>query len=475
MIHYHPEGGWIVIIMKFGGASLADTDNFSNVCGCVMKALDSDPIIVVSAMKGVTAALIDAISHSEKREPEQAEKLLETIGQKHRVVIEDLCLDANRKSKALDFLDEVLEELRSICHGISALKESTPRAQDYVLSFGEKLSASILAAVLGESIKVQTVFGEEIIITDDQFGSAYPRYDLTIKQGCKRLLEVLDSGRIPLVAGFTGATEKGETTTLGRGGTDFSATIIGSCMEVSEVWFMKEVDGIMSADPRVVPEARSITAMNYREVAELSFFGAKVLHPISIHPLKEKAIPAFIKNVYNPDFGGTRVHLDTESRSQAGKAVTCIQGVSMISVEGDGMMGIPGVAGRAFTSIAKGGVSILMISQSCSEQSICFAVKGEHRDAAVRALTQEFELELLKKKIDEIEAIDEVAIVCLVGAGMSGTPGVAGMLFSTLGKSKINVMMIAQGSSEVNVSFLVESGAANRAIECIHQAFGLGK
>jgi bifunctional aspartokinase / homoserine dehydrogenase 1 len=464
-----------VIVIKFGGAALGDADNFSNVAKCVERLKDRTPIVVVSAMKDVTCYLIEAIGYAEKRESQKAENLLETIGQKHQEVIETLILQQDRKSQALDFLHEVLEELQSICHGISALKECTLKAQDYVLSFGEKLSARVLAGVLTEVIQVQAIFGEEVIVTDDQFGSAYPRYELTQPKTQKRLLEVIDSGKIPLISGFTGATQKGETTTLGRGGTDFSASIIGSCMNVCEVWFMKEVDGIMSADPRVVQQARSIKMMNYREVAELSFFGAKVLHPTSIHPLKEKSIPALIKNVYNPDFEGTRIHLDTEQRVKPGKAVTSIPDVSMISVGGDGMMGIPGVAGRAFTSIARAGVNILMISQSCSEQSICFAIKGEDRKAAIKALTQEFELELLKEKIDEIEATDDVAIVCLVGAGMSGTPGVAGMLFSTLGKEGINVMMIAQGSSEVNVSFLVEAKEAERAIQCIHQAFGLGK
>ena len=475
LIRETPSGENMIVI-KFGGASLADLRNFQNVA-TFLKTCWFDQkkiIVVVSAMKDVTDSLMKAAFMASSRKLDSCDEILARIFDRH-LEIASVLSKSSAKEKLLGDLEDYQSELKSIFQAVAALQECTPRALDFVLSFGERLSSILLTAFLTEnSLPAKQVSGEDLIITDDQFGSAFPLEEITTRQIREILIPLLDMDQLPVVSGFTGKTKAGQITTLGRGGTDFSASIIGSSLNAEEVWFMKEVDGIMSTDPRVVSSATTIPLMSYQEVAELSFFGAKVLHPIAIHPLKKHRIRARIKNVYKHDFCGTMVELAPSGHNPGPKAVTAIQGVCMISVEGDGMIGIPGVAGRAFTSIADKGVNVLMISQTCSEQNICLAVKKEDQTKTIEALSMEFELEILKGHIDRVMARDDVSIISLVGAGMSGVPGIAGKLFSIIGENKINVLMIAQGSSEVNISFLLENRELDAAISCIHEGFELG-
>ena len=465
-----------MVVMKFGGASLSDLKNFLNVVSFIQDHAQEQKgiTVVVSAMKDVTQRLIDASTEAEHRNFSVSDEHLDWIYNQHKEVLEGI-KEGEDKEAAESILREALEELRSLCHAVGALQECTPRAKDLILSFGERLSSCFLSALLRQAgVDAVQIPGEGLIVTDEQFGSAYPLEESTNNNVQKVLKPLFKKETIPVVAGFTGATQSGQTTTLGRGGTDFTASILGASLGAQAVWFMKEVDGIMSADPQTVHTARTIEVMSYQEVAELSFFGAKVLHPVAIHPLKQKKISAYIKNVYKHTFQGTLVEHSPDNHKQGPKAVTAISDVSMISVEGDGMIGIPGVAGRAFMSIAKHGVNILMISQTCSEQNICLAVKKEDQAGTLRALSQEFELEILQGRIDRVMARDDVAIISLVGAGMSGVPGIAGKLFWLVGENQINVLMIAQGSSEVNISFLLESKDVKQGMRCIHDGFELG-
>ena len=465
-----------MIVIKFGGASLADLRNFQNVTTFLKtcRAHNNKIVVVVSAMKDVTDNLMRASELSSRRNLDASHEIITQIFERH-FEIASMIKAPSQKEELMRHLEINQVELKALLQAVAALQECTPRALDLVLSFGERLSSILLCAFLREnSLPAQQISGEELIITDDHFGSAFPLEELTKKQIHEILPPFLSQDQTPIVAGFTGRTRAGQVTTLGRGGTDFSASIIGACLDAEEVWFMKEVDGIMSTDPRVVSTAETIPVMSYQEVAELSFFGAKVLHPVAIHPLKKNKITAYIKNVYRHDFTGTKVELAPDGHKTGPKAVTAIQGVCMISVEGDGMMGIPGVAGRAFSSIAKKGVNVLMISQTCSEQNICLAVKKEDQKTTISALSEEFELEILKSHIDRVRARDDVSIVSLVGAGMSGVPGIAGKLFSLIGEDGINVLMIAQGSSEVNISFLLENKQLSEALRCIHEGFQLG-
>lgn len=275
-----------------------------------------------------------------------------------------------------------------------------------------------------------------------------------------------------MVTGFIGATEEGVTTTLSRGGSDYTAAILGDCLDADEVWIWTDVDGVMTADPRIVDEARAIPALSYGEVSEMAYFGAKVLHPKTIRPIIERNIPLWVKNTFNPSYPGTRILHDPEIPDGEIKAVTAIHGLSMITVEGRGMLGVPGIAARTFASVASRGVSVLMISQASSEQSICFLIPMQTVASVQDAIEKEMALELARRDIDKIWSVDDVVIVTAVGAGMRSTPGIAARIFGALGGSEINVIAIAQGSSECSMSLVVEAKDATNAIRQIHKEVG---
>jgi aspartate kinase len=273
---------------------------------------------------------------------------------------------------------------------------------------------------------------------------------------------------VPIVTGFMAATEDGFTTTLGRGGSDFTAAILGDCLDADEVWTWTDVDGVMSADPRMVPDARVIPVLSCSEVSELAYFGAKVLHPKTIRPIIERGIPLWVKNTFNPTCAGTRIVDDPDIANGKIKAVTTIEGLSMVIVEGRGMLGVPGIAARTFSAVANQGASVLMISQASSEQSICFVIPSRGVKPVIKAIEQEMALELERRDIDQIRSLDDVVIVTVVGAGMRDTPGIAASIFGALGQAGINVIAIAQGSSECSLSLIISTSDALRAVKQIH-------
>jgi aspartate kinase len=309
----------------------------------------------------------------------------------------------------------------------------------------------------------------ELIVTDDAYQKAVPLMDATRDRISAHLVPLLDEGVIPIVTGFMGATEGGVTTTLGRGGSDYSAAILGACLDADEVWTWTDVDGVMTADPRIVPDAKVIPTLSYSEVGELAYFGAKVLHPRTIRPVVERGIPLRVKNTFNPACPGTRIMGEPESTPGTVKAVTAIKGLSMVTVEGRGMMGVPGIAARTFAAVASQGASVLMISQASSEQSICFVIPTETVPPVIRAIEEEMALELARRDIDRVWSLDDVVIVTAVGAGMRSTPGVAARIFHALSQGDINVIAIAQGSSDCSISLVVTTAAAADAVQQIHK------
>ena len=314
----------------------------------------------------------------------------------------------------------------------------------------------------------------EVIVTDDNFGNAAPLMEETERKARARLLPLLEQGIIPVMTGFIGATRAGVPTTLGRGSSDFSATILGRCLPADEVWIWTDVDGVMTADPRIVPDARTLPMISYAEVAELSFFGAKVLHPRTIQPVAKMNIPVRVLNSLNPDHQGTLI---TNERNDAPlvKGITAIRNLSIITVEGRGMQGVPGVAGRVFSAVARSGASVLMITQSSSEQSICFAVRTVDTAGVVEMVGGELELEIMRGDIDGVICRDKVAIIAVVGAAMCGKPGIASSVFYALAKREINIISIAQGSSEYNLSLIVAQDDVDEGVRAIHKQFELDK
>lgn len=458
-----------MLILKFGGASLADVANFENSLSWVLR--QDRVVVVVSAMKGVTNQLLECLSHAEKREHECFNDILDSMRLKHDQVIDQLVEEPEIIRMRISSL---FLEARTLLQGVASLCEITPRAHDRLVSLGEKLSARIFASILNSrGRRAEPIDGEKILITDKRFGNAYPILEPS-KNLCEKLLNpLLLDGVVPVITGFTGSTEDGLTTTLGRGGTDLSASMVAQCLDAHECWFLKEVDGIMSSDPRVVSEAHTLKEMSYREVAELSFFGAKVLHPIAIQPLKKAGITARILNVYNPDFEGTVVSSKVQPLHTAAKAISCMSDIGLITIEGDGMQGVVGLAARVFQAVARVQANVLMISQSSSEQNLCLVVKDEDAIRVVETLNSELELEIVKGLVDSVSLRSDQSIISLVGEGMTGCPGVSGKLFSILGEYGINVTMIAQGSSEVNISFLIQDEMASKAMIVIHRGLEL--
>ncbi|MBD3202991.1 aspartate kinase [Candidatus Woesearchaeota archaeon] len=459
-----------MIVLKFGGASLADAKNFENVKEYIKNIEDKKPVVVVSAMKGITDMLIDSIDSAVKKREGEFKRNLEVIEVKHREVI-DLLVPEDKK--ALEYLKKSIDELNQIYISLSVIMECSPKTYDRLVSYGEKLSSFLLSCFLQKNgIESEQITGEELILTDSNHNYAYPDLNKTEKKTRKRLLPVLDSGKVPVVTGFIGADEKGNITTLGRGGSDFTASILAYCLDADEVWFLKGVSGIMTADPEVVVSANTIKEISYDEVAELSYFGAKVFHPIAIHPLRKKEIPSFIKNVYEFDDPGTRVIKENRKNGTTVKAITYIKNTSIVSVEGKGMLTIPQIAGRVFSCL--GDLNILMISQSSSEQNICFVVRKDDAVKAIRRLKTEFELELIKNQINSINSENSLAVLSVVGSGMQKTPGVSGKVFKALGDEDINIKLIVQGSSELNISFVVDSSFLKKSVNAIHERFALG-
>jgi aspartate kinase len=279
----------------------------------------------------------------------------------------------------------------------------------------------------------------------------------------------LDEKVVPVVTGFVAATQDGILTTLGRGGSDYTAAILGDSLDASEVWTWTDVDGVMTADPRIVSNARVIPELSFSEVSELAYFGAKVLHPKTLRPIIERDIPLWVKNTFNPESPGTKVIRTSPSVEGKVTAISTIRDLSLVTVEGRGMLGIPGIAARTFAAVARQGASVLMISQASSEQSICFVIPTQAVPAVIQSIESEMELELSRRDIDRVWAQPEIVIVTAVGAGLRHTPGIAGRIFSALGESGINVIAIAQGSSEYSISIVVAAEDADDAMRKIHQ------
>jgi len=292
--------------------------------------------------------------------------------------------------------------------------------------------------------------------------------DLTRTRIQEKMLPLLEKGLTPVVTGFIGATRSGVTTTLGRGGSDYTSAILGDCLDAAEVYTYTDVDGVMTADPRVVPSAKVVSELSYSEVGELAYFGAKVLHPKTIRPIIERGIPLWVKNTFNPTHPGTRISKDSNSKPGIVTAITTIRNLSILNVEGRGMLGVPGIAARTFAAVAREGASVLMISQSSSEQSICFVIPSESVPGVLKSIETEMALELMRRDIDRIWAQDEVEILTVIGAGMRETPGVSARIFGALGQAGINVIAIAQGSSEFSISLVLAAKDANRAVQAIH-------
>jgi aspartate kinase len=381
-----------------------------------------------------------------------------------------LVFDPAQRQAVYAEVDALIDDFSDRCKAVSILGEATPRALDSIAGAGERMSARVLAAALESAgVLADAVDATRLIVTDDVYQSAHPSLEATAQRTRQVLEPLLEQGKVAVVTGFIAATPAGVMTTLGRGGSDYSAALLGAALPAHEVWIWTDVDGVMTADPRLVPEARTIPVVSYREVAELAYFGAKVLHPKTIRPVIEAGIGLRVCNTFNPSNPGTRLVGELPAPATGVmKAVTAIRGLQLITIEGRGMLGVPGVAARTFGAVAATGTSVPLISQASSEQSICFAVPVEATRSVIAALQIAFAGEIARRDIDRVWATDEVVIITVVGAGMRSTPGVAGRVFQALGQTECNVIAIAQGSSEVSISLIVDAADTRAAVQALH-------
>ncbi|MCS7220450.1 MAG: aspartate kinase [Anaerolineae bacterium] len=465
-------------VLKFGGTSVGNADAFARVASIIERARAQDPqtVVVTSAMSGVTNSLIAAAKAAAEGNEQVYRDVRSELLARHQMVAGQLVPDGVARAALGRLFEEKLATFEQLCHSIAVLGELTARGLDVVSSLGERLAAPLLAAVLNaRGIPAEPVDASEFIVTDDHFGSANPLMEPTRQRTRERLLPLIEQGVVPVVTGFIGATQNGITTTLGRGGSDYSAAIVGACLDAERVEIWTDVDGVLTADPRIVPTARTLPQLSYAEAAELAYFGAKVLHPKTILPAVEQDIPIYVLNTFNPDHPGTRIVRKADNTGHVVKAITAIKGLTLVTVEGRGMIGVPGIAARTFQAVASVGANVLMISQSSSEQSICFVIPQADTARVLEALRQAMAYELERRLIDSIHGEDGIVIVAVVGSAMKGTPGIAAKVFGALGDAGINVIAIAQGSSEANISLVVAQGDSDEAVRRIHAAFGLDK
>lgn len=460
------------LVMKFGGTSVGDSSAIAKVVDIVAETRRhwKRVLVVTSAMTGVTDLLLGGAEKAITGDTETAVKATNILSRRHEEVISTLIPDRSRQEQARSEIIRLVSDFSSLCQAIAVLGEASPRALDAVASLGERMCVRMLEPVFTSAgIPSQHVDATRLIVTDRQFQAAHPEFQLTEQRSRQVLGPLLAQEIVPVVTGFIAATKDGITSTLGRGGSDYSAAILGATLPADEVWIWTDVNGVMSADPRIVKDARTITALSYREIAELAYFGAKVVHPKTIRPVIDAGIGLRVCNTFNPGHPGTRIVRDRpDTNNGAIKAVTAIRNQSLVTIEGRGMLGVPGVAARTFGSVAATGTSVPLITQASSEQSICFAVPAETASKVLVALEDTFRYELERGDIDRVWATDEVTIITVVGAGMRNTPGIAGRIFSALGSSGVNVIAIAQGSSEVSISLVVDGGDTEMGVRAIH-------
>jgi aspartate kinase len=461
------------LVLKFGGTSLSTAKQIKSVAKFVNSTSKNNQVAVVcSAVNDVTDQLIQISDAVQKANKNSADAAFEKLAKQHLQIAKEAVSNSKIRKQLVDRLQADLAELQGLLHGMSLLGEVTPRSFDYLISFGERLSIQIVShALMDLKAKSLALSGKEVgIVTDSNFGSSKPLMDTTRLRVSANLEPLFAKRVIPAIGGFAGADQHGHITTFGRGGSDYTATIIASCVKADEVWLMSDVDGLMTADPKMVKDAKVIPEVSYVEAMEMALFGAKQIHPRSFEPLLSKKIPMRIRNTFNVDNPGTLViATPDEATNKTVKCVSVIRHNGLIDMRGGSMVGAPGTAATIFSALAKAGVNIMMISQSPSESSISVVVKKNDLDKAVNTL----EMNLLGKMIKKIDVTTDVSIIALIGSGMRGTVGVASKVFGAVARNSVNVMMIAQGSSELNLAFVVKDDDCVAAVSALHEEFEL--
>lgn len=456
-------------VLKFGGTSVASAENIRNIIRIVEGNIRQGEHIAVvfSAMSGVTSKLLE-IGRMAAAGNELYKELLEDIEARHFAIIKSL-IPVQTQSNILAVTKSGFNELGDLLRGVSLIREFSPRTSDLAVSFGERLSTRIISVVLNSAgISAEYCDARNLVVTDNVFGMANVNFPAT-NTNIREYFENRTS--IQCVTGFIGQTEDGITTTLGRGGSDYTASIIGAALGASVIEIWTDVDGMMTADPRKVPNAFTIPDISYAEAMELSHFGAKVIYPPSLQPAFAESIPLKVLNTFNPAFEGTLVSRTSSGKEYDITGISSIDDIALVNIQGSGMIGVAGVSSRLFTALSGYGINVILISQASSEHSICFAISPEDAREAQSVLENVFEKEIESGQIDGISTQKNLSIIAIVGEGMRKSTGVSGKLFSVLGKNGVNVIATAQGSSELNISVVIAKNDLSKALNAIHGVF----
>jgi len=455
-------------ILKFGGTSVGSIQSIQTLLNILKTNADGEkPVVVLSAMSGVTNLLISMAEDAAMGKDFTAG--LAELERRHFEVVKAL-LEIQNQNPAFTRLKINFNQLEELLQGILALRELTPKTRDMVLSFGERCSTLMISKIAAQYFP-EAIFvdASEIIKTDSSFNNAKINMELT--EQLVRGFYSENSSKMLFVTGFIASNDAGQITTLGRGGSDYTAAILGSALNAEEIQIWTDVNGMMTADPRLVKKAFSLPELTYTEAMELSYFGAKVIYPPTMIPAFLKKIPIVIKNTFEPQFEGTVIRHDCKASNLPIKGISTINNISILNLEGSGMVGKSGFSGRLFSLLAREQINIILITQSSSEHSITFAVQPADAEKAKTLIEQEFELELLANKLESPEIEANLAVLAVVGENMKQTPGVSGKLFHALGRNGVNVRAIAQGSSEYNISVIISSHDLAKALNAVHDAF----
>jgi len=462
-------------VLKFGGTSLSSPSDIRNVAKTIASLTKNNEIVVVcSAIDGVTDDLIRISVMIEQRNKNEAAKTLDSVIRKHRQFANQTIKNSTIKKQLLEKLSTDVLELQELVRGLTLLKEVSTRSLDYLISFGERLSDDLVSFSLQDLKKKSTALnGKEVgIVTDSNFGESRPLMDTTRIRISQTLGSLLAEKIIPVVGGFAGADQHGNITTFGRGGSDYTATIIASCINADEIWLMSDVEGLMTADPKLVKNAKLLNEVSYGEAIEMAQFGAKQIHPRTFEPILSKKIPMRIRSTFDTKNDGTIVTASPSARTKKTvKCVSAIRNIGLIDLSGGIMFAAPGTAAKIFTTLAEKNVNVLMVSSNPSESSLSLIVKKPDLEKAVTAL----EMNLLGKTVKKIDTTPNASIIAVIGSGMRGTVGVASKVFSAAQKVNANVMMIAQGSSELNLAFVVKDSDCKSVVQSLHKEFKLDK
>ncbi len=461
-----------LITMKFGGTSVGDAERIRGAAAIVQQAARCDRVVVVvSAMAGITDLIVRTLQAATAGKPEVIEELLRQIQRRHQVVVEEL-FPAQSRAGIGDRVQAVIQQQREFCHALALLRSSTPQVLDVALPMGEKMSAQFLAAYLAQAgARAEYVDAVTVLVTDEKFGDASPDMEGTRRRCQEVLLPLLERGMVPVVTGYCGATAKGQPTTLGRGGSDHSATILGAATASDEIWIWTDVNGVLTADPRVCPEASTLPEITYAEAIELSYYGAKVIHRRAVWPAMEAGIPVWIKNSFAPEVAGTKIAGSVAAIGSPVKAVTAVTQASLLTLTTRRDVHFAEIFGRLFLRLAHEHVDVLFSTQSSSENALGLVFREQDTEHVLGVIHRLFRNELKHGILNQVLVQRDIAVIAVLGETMKGTYGILARLFAAVAGRNVSVIAVAQGASELNICFAVPAASANEVVHAVHQEF----